>query len=120
MGCSFRYGWWRKYVKKISSMKVTDIAKAIDQSIEQRLIGIRPGEKLHEQMIGIEDAPFTYEYKNFLRFCHQYMNGQKDPNRIGNGKLVDRNFSYNSKDNSDVMAIDELKNWINKKYGLTC
>ncbi len=108
------------YVKKISSMKVTDIAKAIDQSIEQRLIGIRPGEKLHEQMIGIEDAPFTYEYKNFFKILPSIHEWSKDPNRIGNGKLVDRNFSYNSKDNSDVMAIDELKNWINKKYGLIC
>ena len=108
------------YVKKISSMKVTDIAKAIDQSIEQRLIGIRPGEKLHEQMIGIEDAPFTYEYKNFFKILPSIHEWSKDPNRIGEDKLVDRNFSYNSKDNSDVMAIDELKNWINKKYGLIC
>ena len=71
-------------------------------------------------MICIEDAPFTYEYKNFFKILPSIHEWSKDSNRIGVGISVDRNFSYNSKDNSDVMAIDELKNWINKKYGLIC
>ena len=49
------------YVKKIPSMKVTDIARVVAPEAEQHVVGIRPGEKLHEQMIGVEDAPFTYE-----------------------------------------------------------
>ena len=50
------------YVKKIPSMKVTEIANVIAPDAEQKIIGIRPGEKLHEQMIGEEDSPNTYEY----------------------------------------------------------
>ncbi len=50
------------YVKKIPSMKITDVALAVDKNAKQEEVGIRPGEKLHEQMIGSEDAFYTYEY----------------------------------------------------------
>ncbi len=50
------------YVKKIPSMKVTDIALAVDSEARHDIVGIRPGEKLHEQMIGPEDAAYTHEY----------------------------------------------------------
>src|SRR5512139_2537584 len=50
------------YVKKIPSMKVTDLARAIAPDASHKIVGIRPGEKLHEQMIGTEDALHTYEY----------------------------------------------------------
>ena len=53
------------YVKKIPSMKVVELAKAIAPNCELKSVGIRPGEKLHEQMIGPEDAPYTYEYQDF-------------------------------------------------------
>ncbi len=55
------------YVKKIPSMKVTELAKTIAPYAEHEIIGIRPGEKLHEQMIGSEDAPFTYEYSEHYK-----------------------------------------------------
>ena len=55
------------YIKKIPSMKVTDIAKAVSEDVKQEITGIRPGEKLHEQMIGIEDAPYTYEYPDHFK-----------------------------------------------------
>ena len=55
------------YIKKIPSMKVTDIAKAISSDTTQEIVGIRPGEKLHEQMIGFEDAPYTYEYPDHYK-----------------------------------------------------
>lgn len=48
------------YIKKIPSMKVTEVAKAIAPEARHEIIGIRPGEKIHEQMVGEEDAPFTY------------------------------------------------------------
>ena len=104
------------YIKKIKSMKITDIALAIDPEIRQKLIGIRPGEKMHEQMIGIEDAPFTYEYKDFFKILPSIHSWSKDPIRIGNGKLVDANFSYNSKENHDWMTIKELRNWLSNNY----
>jgi len=104
------------YIKKISSMKVTDIAKAIDPSIELKLIGIRPGEKLHEQMIGVEDAPFTFEYKDFFKILPSINEWYKDPLRIGEGKLVDRNFFYNSNTNKEWMSIETLKIWLDKNF----
>ena len=55
------------YIKKIPSMNILDIASAINNKVKIKYIGIRPGEKIHEQMIGIEDSPFTYEYKKFYK-----------------------------------------------------
>ncbi|MCL2185856.1 MAG: UDP-N-acetylglucosamine 4,6-dehydratase (inverting) [Treponema sp.] len=101
------------YVKKIPSMKLTDIALAVCEKTKQRNIGIRPGEKLHEQMIGIEDAPFTYEYDEHFKILPQIHEWSNDPFRIKNGKLVSEGFSYSSDNNTSWMSIDELKNWIN-------
>ena len=55
------------YVKKIQSMKIVDIASAIDPGIKHVVVGKRPGEKLHEQMISIEDSPYTYEFKKHYK-----------------------------------------------------
>ena len=62
------------YVKKIPSMKVIDIAETIAPGCKKVIVGIRPGEKIHEQMIGIEDAPFTYEYENYFKILPQINN----------------------------------------------
>ena len=104
------------YIKKISSMKITDIASAIDPNIEQRLIGIRPGEKLHEQMIGIEDAPFTFEYQDYFKILPSINEWYKDPLRIGKGKLVNQDFYYNSESNKDWMSIQQLRIWLKKNF----
>ena len=100
------------YIKKIPSMKVTDIAEAISSDARQEVIGIRPGEKLHEQMIGVEDAPYTYEYPDHYKILPSINNWDKDPQRIGRGKLVDPNFTYRSDNNHDWMQIETLKDWI--------
>jgi len=55
------------YVKKIPSMKILDIAKAVAPEAEHEIIGIRPGEKIHKQMIGLEDAPHTYKYDSYIK-----------------------------------------------------
>ena len=59
------------YVKKIPSMKIVDIASAINPDAKIKTIGVRPGEKIHEQMIGVEDAEHTYEYSDYYKFCQQ-------------------------------------------------
>jgi len=100
------------YVKKIPSMKVTDIALAVDSKASHKIIGIRPGEKLHEQMIGAEDAPYTYEYDDHFKVLPNIYNWSKDPARINNGKLVNPNFTYASDNNKDWMSIDTLKEWL--------
>jgi FlaA1/EpsC-like NDP-sugar epimerase len=93
-------------------MKVTDIALAVAPEAKQEIVGIRPGEKLHEQMIGREDAPHTYEYQSYFKILPAIHNWSLDPERIKNGILVNPSFTYNSDNNNQWMAVDELRNWI--------
>ena len=102
------------YVKKIPSMKVTDVALAIDEKAKQKEVGIRPGEKLHEQMIGTEDAFYTYEYHNYFKILPSINGWADDPKRIGTGVKVGSNFTYCSDNNKDWMEISELQEWIEK------
>ena len=102
------------YVKKIPSMKVTDIGLSVNQNAEQKEVGIRPGEKLHEQMIGTEDALYTYEYPEYFKILPSINFWNNDPKRIGKGKKVDAKFLYNSKNNKEWMKISELRKWIKK------
>ena len=102
------------YIKKIPSMKVTDIAKAISKEATQEIVGIRPGEKLHEQMIGLEDALYTYEYPNHYKILPSIHEWNKDPERIGKGVKVEPDFTYCSDSNKEWMDIKTLQNWIEK------
>ena len=100
------------FVKKIPSMNIMDIAKSVNENAETEEIGIRPGEKLHEQMIGSEDAHYTYEYEGYYKILPSINNWSNDPSRIGEGKLVDPGFYYRSDTNPEWMSITELKQWI--------
>jgi UDP-N-acetylglucosamine 4,6-dehydratase (inverting) len=100
------------YVKKIPSMKVTDIATAIGSECKQEEVGIRPGEKLHEQMIGSEDALYTYEYLSHFKILPSINNWSNDPKRIGDGIKVELDFTYCSNSNKEWMEIETLKEWI--------
>jgi UDP-N-acetylglucosamine 4,6-dehydratase (inverting) len=100
------------YVKKIPSMKVTDIATAIDKTAKQKVVGIRPGEKIHEEMISSGDALYTYEYDNHFKILPSIYSWAIDPNRINDGIKVSEDFTYTSNNNNDWMDIDTLKNWI--------
>ena len=100
------------YVKKIPSMKVTDIAKIVAPKAKHKIIGIRPGEKLHEQMIGLEDSPYTYEYESYYKILPVINNWSDDEERIQDGDKVDDKFIYDSQTNTDWMSEDELKKWL--------
>lgn len=100
------------YVKKIPSMKVSDIAHCIAPNAQLQTIGIRPGEKLHEQMIGIEDAQHTYEYKDHYKILPAIHNWSHDPLRIKSGQPVDPDFSYRSDNNKHFMSGAELHAWL--------
>lgn len=102
------------YVKKIPSMNIMDIAKAVAPDAGHRIIGIRPGEKLHEQMIGAEDADHTYEYDGYYKILPAINMWSQDPERIGEGKKVKDRFSYTSDQNTEWMSVDELQQWIDK------
>ncbi len=100
------------YVKKIPSMKVTDLAYSVSKDARQEIVGIRPGEKLHEQMIGEEDALYTYEYDSYYKILPAIHNWSNDASRINGGKKVSPDFRYSSGNNEDWMSIETLQEWI--------
>lgn len=102
------------YVKKIPSMRVTDVAATISPGAQQEVVGIRPGEKIHEQMIGNEDSFYTYEYPGHFKILPAIHDWDKDVNRIKDGIKVPKGFSYTSDNNSEWMAPDQLAEWINQ------
>jgi UDP-N-acetylglucosamine 4,6-dehydratase len=100
------------YVKKIPSMKVIDVALASVPAARHDIVGIRPGEKLHEQMIGPEDAPHTFEYAEHYKVLPAIHNWSQDPKRISGGKPVAPDFTYCSDNNTEWMTINTLRTWI--------
>ena len=100
------------YVKKIPSMKVTDIAKVIAPKARFKIIGIRPGEKLHEQMISSDDCYSTYEYSDYYKILPQIYEWGKDNLRIKDGKKVSENFNYSSDNNQEWMTKIDFQKWL--------
>lgn len=101
------------FVTKIPSMKVLDIAKTIAMKKIQ-IIGIRPGEKLHEQMISVEDSRYTYEYKNYYKILPAIFDTYKNKKYIKNGKKVSQNFEYSSNTNTKWLTRKDLQKWLRK------
>ncbi len=97
-------------------MKVTDLARVIAPEARQEVVGIRPGEKLHEQMIGAEDAYYTYEYPEHYKILPAINSWDKDANRIKDGKKVPEGFVYASDNNGEWMSDSELKAWIDANW----
>lgn len=100
------------YVKKIPSMKVTDLARVVAPECTQEVVGIRPGEKLHEQMIGTEDAYYTYEYPEHFKILPTINEWASNPERIKDGKKVPEGFIYASDNNPEWMTDVQLQTWI--------
>lgn len=108
------------YVKKIPSMKMTDLASAIAPQAKQDIIGIRPGEKLHEQMISVEDAYYTYEYPEHFKILPTIHHWATDPKRIKDGIKVPEGFVYASDNNAEWMSAEDLREWITKNEDKIC
>lgn len=104
------------YVPKIPSMKVIDIGKAISPTAKHKIIGIRPGEKLHEFMIGEDDARHTYEYGTYYKILPDIFDWHHCVRRIGAGKKCRDGFCYSSANNYDWMTEDELRSWLKKEF----
>lgn len=104
------------YVKRIPSMNIIEIAKSVSPDAEIKIIGIRPGEKLHEQMIGAEDAAFTYEYEfeEYYKILPSISDWGTSKDRVKNGILVDQNFVYSSENNTEWMSTSKLRVWVNE------
>lgn len=93
------------FVPKIPSMKITDLAKAIAPKCTHKIIGIRPGEKIHEVLIGEDDGRNTIEYKECFvtkpnLTCEEGLNG---------GKKCPEGFKYASNNNPDIISIEEIR-----------
>lgn len=100
------------YVKKIPSMKVTDLARVIAPQAAHKIIGIRPGEKLHEQMIGAEDSYHTYEYPEHYKILPAINGWCDSPERIKDGRKVPEGFTYASDSNPEWMSPEALQQWL--------
>jgi len=100
------------YVKKTPSMQITEIASAIAPDADHEMVGIRPGEKLHEQMIGFEDAPLTFEYPQYFKILPMINNWFLSPERIKDGVKVAEDFTYASNRNPQWMTKAALRAWI--------
>jgi len=100
------------YVKKIPSMKMVDLARAVAPEAEHEFVGIRPGEKVHEQMISPEDSFYTYEYPEHFKILPSINNWGNSKERIKNGIKVSEGFSYTSDNNVDWMDVTTLQRWI--------
>tara|TARA_B100000780_G_C21112725_1_gene449831 strand:+ start:997 stop:1998 length:1002 start_codon:yes stop_codon:yes gene_type:complete len=106
------------YVKKIPSIKVVDIAKVISPQAKHKIIGIRPGEKLHEQMISSDDSYSAYEYSDYYKILPQINEWGKDNLRIKDGKKVSEGFVYSSDNNKEWMTKSHLKKWIDSNLNI--
>lgn len=100
------------YVKKIPSMRVTDLARVVAPNAAQEIVGIRPGEKLHEQMISPEDSYTTYEYPEHFKILPVINDWGNCSNRIKDGKKVPEGFVYSSDNNTEWMSDEQLTTWI--------
>lgn len=100
------------YVKKIPSMKVTELARVVAPGARLEVVGIRPGEKLHEQMISAEDAHTTYEYPEHFKILPTINGWATCEKRIKDGRKVPEAFVYASDNNTEWMSAAQLQAWI--------
>jgi UDP-N-acetylglucosamine 4,6-dehydratase len=101
------------FVPKIPSMKITELAKALAPNLEQKIIGIRPGEKLHEIMCPADDSHLTLEFDDHfviqptIDFYSSVVDFSK--NRLGEiGKTVEQGFEYHSGNNTDWLSHEQF------------
>jgi len=101
------------FIPKIPSYKITDVATAIGPQCEQVIVGIRPGEKIHEEMITPSDSFYTYDlgkYYTILPSTHRWK--LADFIDRFNAKLVPQGFAYNSGENTEWETVDSLRTLI--------
>ena len=106
------------FVPKIPSIKVTDLAKAIYPQKKLKIIGLRPGEKLHEEMVSTAESLNTIEYKNLLIICPQSSLIKWNKNFHKKNKPGSKNFkenaSYNSLDNKNFLSVNQIRDLLKK------
>lgn len=96
------------YIPKIPSYNIMDIANAIAPNCEKKIVGIRPGEKLHEEMITVSDSLNTYDIGEYYVILPNNKNKIEEFLKKFKGKRVSENFSYNSRENTDFETTESL------------
>lgn len=96
------------FVPKIPSYKILDVAKAVCPECATKEVGIRPGEKLHEEMINLSDSHNTYDIGDKYVIIPQMFTKLEKFVKQYNAKKVEQSFSYNSKDNENWETIESL------------
>lgn len=97
------------FVPKIPSMNIIDLAKAIAPECEIKIVGIRPGEKLHEAMIMADDARHTREYDNYYVIQPEF--SWWSTSSVNDGYKLEEGFSYTSDKNSEWLSVDKLRDF---------
>jgi len=101
------------FIPKIPSYNITEVAKAIAPNIEHREIGIRPGEKIHEEMITPSDSFYTYDMGKYYAIIPSVPRwDESEFVKTFSAKKVAQGFSYNSGENTDWVKADELRKFI--------
>lgn len=102
-------------VPKIPSFRILDLARAIDPDCKHKFIGIRAGEKLHEEMITISDGFNTVDLGKYYAILPSFGRHSKEKYcSLTKSKPLEKNFSYNSATNKDFLTVEQLKNLIKK------
>ncbi len=106
-------------VPKIPSIRIKDLARAIDANKKIKLVGMRPGEKLHEILCPLDDARLTLEFKKHfiiipsINFETQVKKFKKNKNKEI-GKFVKNDFKYDSGSNPNFLSVNEIKKLLNQ------
>ena len=96
------------FIPKIPSMKITDLAEVVAPGVPTKEIGIRPGEKLHELMIGEDDARHTYEYDNYYAIYPEHPEWGIGNESIPKGKSCPEGFHYSSDNNTEWLSQKDM------------
>ena len=102
------------FVKKTPSVKITELAKSIGPNCEIEEVGMRPGEKLHEQLISSDESSHTYEFDEYYKILSPLNKWAFCPKRIKGGKKVDEGFVYTSDKNDLWLEKEALRHWLDQ------
>ena len=100
------------FVKKIPSVKITDLARIIAPNCNLKEVGLRPGEKLHEQLISKDEAAYTYAFEGYYKILSPLNGWSHSSKRKKGGTKVSTDFEYQSDTNSNRLIDVELENWL--------
>lgn len=100
------------FVPKIPSYRITDVAEAIAPQCEKQVVGLRPGEKIHEEMITLSDSGNTVDLGPYYAILQASPAGLKRYLQLSKAQPVDPDFSYNSGCNPDFLTVEEIRSLI--------